>query len=156
VVHELFHGIIGLMIVFLAGDSEKIAPIIKGRRAVGVHRAMDHHRGHAGLVYLGDTLHVGFVVGVGETFVVHHHVVAFGPVGILVQRNHRPGAAATFIDDLPIHLRVLRHAGDQRLALEYVIVAATTGDQQRFDRILFISADQARRADYKKCKNSNE
>ena len=143
VVHELFHRIIGLMIVFLAGDAEKIAPIIKGRRAVGVHRAMDHHRRHAGLVRFGDALHVSLVVGVGETFVVHHHVVALGPVGILVQRNHRLGAAAAFVDDLPVHFRVLRHAGDQCLTLEHIVVAATTGNQECLDGLLFVFGKQA-------------
>ncbi len=135
------------MIVPFAGDPEEITPIIKLRRAVSVHRAMDHHRRHARLVYLGDALHIGLVVGVGETFVMHHDIIALGPVGILVQRNHRLGAAPALVDDFPIHLRMLGHAGDQRLTLEHIIVAATAGNQQRLDGFLFVLAVQSKRQD---------
>ena len=98
VLHELFHGVVRLMIMALAGTTKEIAQVIKLRRAVSVHRAMDHHCRHAGFVHLGDALHVRLVVGVGETLVVYHHVKALGPVGVLVQQYHRPRPLAAFID----------------------------------------------------------
>ena len=125
------HGIATLVVVAAARDAEELAPIVNRRGAVGVHRAVNHDGGFAGLVGGGDFADVGGVSGVGEALVVHDDVVGLGPVRIVVERNLRRGALAALVDDGPRDVAKFLRALEVGLGLEIVVVAAAAGDEQR-------------------------
>ena len=72
-------GVIGLVVVTLAGDAEKLAPVIDVGSSVSVHGAMNDDRVDSGLVRAGDLPDVSRVARVGETFVMNNDVVPFPP-----------------------------------------------------------------------------
>ena len=134
---NLLHRVAALVIVPATCDSEKLSPLINLSSTVCVHRAVDHHRRHTGLVHLGDLANVRLIGRVREAFVVHHYIVALGPTRIVVQRDLRPCAAAALVDHLPIHLGLLGHPSDECLGLIFVVMATTAGHEQCPDRFRF-------------------
>ena len=127
---DFLHLVAAHMIVPPAGHAEKLAPQVRPGRAIGVHGAMNHHRRDARLVRLHNLADVIRVRGVSETLVMHHHVIAFGPVWIVVEGNLRLGAAAAFIHDGPFHLRQPAHGVRERDDLERIVVKTATRDEQ--------------------------
>ena len=118
------------MLMTATGHTKKLAPVVGFGRAIGVHRAVNHHRRYAFLMGVGDTTDVILINRVGKALVMHHHVVALGPVGIAIKINLGLGSSAAFVDHLPLNLGLLSHTLYQRLALELIVVTATAGDQQ--------------------------
>ena len=109
--------------------------------AVGVHGAVEVHAGDALAVrceHAGDDLRVGLV---GGAFVVDHHVVALGVVGVAEDGQRRVGAFVWRVhvidNDVDPRLEPLL----EQVFLLGVIVAATTGDQQCTQRFLFRSGE---------------
>ena len=80
--------------VIVGTDPQAFAPFIGSRMAITVDRAMNHHRRDAFAMRLGnmiDKIHVGHVA---KAFVMHDHVVAFGPIGLFVDAHAMVADAA--------------------------------------------------------------
>ena len=141
IIRDDFDRVLALVLVVLAGDAQKFSPIIDVGGPVRVHRAVNDDGVDSSLVRPRDLSDISRIRRVGETFVVDDDVVAVGPFGVFVERDFSLRPFAALVDDLPfgsdaLVLQSLLH----RLSLEVVIVAATAGDQQNFDRGVF-SAD---------------
>ena len=130
---ERFHGIVGLVIVALAGDSQKFAPIIDFCITVGVHRAVNNDRWNARPVDFGDFFDVFWIGRFGKTLVVNDHVKLLGPVWIVVKCDLGIGSFSTHVDDVKIDVGERSDARSQRIGLKKIIVAAPSGDDERFN-----------------------
>ena len=77
------------------------------------------------------------VLRLGEAFIVDHHIVLPGPIGIVVQFGLKVPGLSSFLDDGPLYRRVLRDARGEGLLLEVVVVAASSGNKKRVDGGVF-------------------
>ncbi len=135
-------GIVALMIMPPASDTQELSPVIDFCGTIGVHRAVNDDCVDAVKVGLGDAADVVRIVGVGKTFVVDDHVESFGPFWILVPRYHCFRPFAPFVDDRPLDLEPPVFCSElQRFRLKIVVVAASTGDQEYRNRFGIGSRD---------------
>ncbi len=65
------------------------------------------------------------------------YIVLLGPVWIVVQFGLKVLGLSSFLNDGPLYRRVLRDASGEGLLLEVVVVAATTGNEERVDGGVF-------------------
>lgn len=132
-------GDVDLVVTFVfvssAGHTEKLSPVIDGSITVGVHGAVNHHGVGAGVMGSRDATDVVMVFCFRKTLVMDDDVESPGPVWVFVEFDFGFGARASFIDNCPgnvdpVSLECQLH----RFRLQVVVVAASTGDQEHFDR----------------------
>ena len=61
-----------------------VIPLVPPFAAVAVHRAVEHHAGHALLVGLEDGVDHRRIGHVGAALVMNDHIEIFGPIGIVI------------------------------------------------------------------------
>ena len=138
--------IAALVLVMAAGHTEEFAPIIDFCGAVSVHGAVHDDGVDTIAVGLRDFTDVIRIVGIGEAFVVHDDIEAFGPVGLAVQIDRRAGSFASFEYDRPVDRDRLLFGGQLHgFGLVVVIVAATAGDDQNLDRLGGLCTERGQR-----------
>src|SRR6478609_5093537 len=93
-----------------------------------MHRAVDDHRGNAVAMLGQNILHKLRVVHIGEAFVVHHDVVAFGPAGLFVNTHAMLGGRSALLNNLPRYVSARAHAFGNDDLLLIIIMAAPTRD----------------------------
>ena len=108
-------------------DPAQLEPVFRAR-AIAMHRAVHHHRGHALPVLGDDSLHEVEVFHFPKALVVEDDVVAFRPVGLRVDRHLVVAARAPFMHHGHVHAGPLGHAIGDHLLLPVVVVAAAAGD----------------------------
>ena len=131
---DLLHRVMALVIRDSGSSRRGIPANDPCRGAVGVHGAVDDHCWNASFVRGCNLADVIGVCGIRKAFVMHHHIVTFRPIRIVVERDHRFGAGAAFVHDGPLNGRELADSIGERFALQFVIMAASTGDEQSTER----------------------
>ena len=122
-----------------------------------MHRAVDHDGVDTLAVGLSDFADVLWIVRVGEAFVVHDDVEAFGPVGFVVKIDRRAGSFATFEYDRPIDRdRLLFGSQLHGFGLVVVVVAATARDYQHLDRLGGMGREQTQIKDPKSTRSNQK
>ena len=113
------------------GDGQGFGEIAE---AVAVHGAMEVHAGNAGAVRREHALNHRRVLDIRRAFIVDHHIVALGVIGMAVDGQGGMGIAISHIDDIHGHIRAGFEALLEDVLLLGVIVAAAAGDEQGLER----------------------
>ena len=103
---------------------------------------MDDDGGCAVFVAVDDFLDVAEVLGVGEALVVDDDVVGFGPVGVVIEFDLAFASLAAFVDDGPVDVGFRSGGEGEGLGLKFVVVAASAGDEEGFERLFRIWLDR--------------
>ena len=138
----LHHGMLGLqhlhfeIAVFLVTHrslANELAPFVRFRGAITVGRTMQHHRGQAVFMRLGDALDERDIGDRAEALVVQHHVKTLRPIRIVVERNHRLAFVAAVVDNRPLDVGARADSLGENFFLLLVIVTTAAAHEQRLD-----------------------
>lgn len=142
VLQALGDGMIGIgelnfdrLLRAMAGGQQPQVPRPRvGAIAKAVHRAVQVNRRDL-FMDRQDPSGDGDVFVAGRAFIVNDHIVTASPSRFVVKRQRRIGASIAG----PVHVNLDIRAGldaiGDRFGLAFVVMATTTGDQERFDRL---------------------
>lgn len=134
-----FYRVFRLVIVPAARHAQELAPVVNLCGSVRVHGAMDYDRVNASLVCFGDLTDVLGIGRIGEALVVNDHVIALGPVRVVVETDHRRRARSTLVHNGPIDDDVsFLRSRDELIRLERVIVATSRGHDHDAERSVVV------------------
>ena len=104
-----------------------------------MHAAMNCDAGHTIMMGFGDPLNEGIVFHATEAFIVEDDVIALCPVILLIDADLVIPGRPAFVNDAPIDIGALTDTCAENELLLVVVMAAATGDHERFDWSLFCS-----------------
>ena len=113
---------------------DELEPIV-GPRPVAVHRAVQVDRRNTVLVGVQDVPDIRLLRHIGRAFVVNDHVVALGPVGIVVDVEPRLGALVGRVDDRHLGHHARFDPAFEDVLLLRIVVTAASQNQQCLQRL---------------------
>ena len=115
-------------------QSKELEPVVVAQ-PVAVHRAVEVDGGNPFAVRVEDSLDVGAFLHVGRAFVVNDDIVTGRPILFFVAGEAGFGGTIGGIADVHDDMGPRFEARFEHILLLFIVVAATAGDQQRFERL---------------------
>jgi hypothetical protein len=134
---EIFDVHCNVLLMAYCGDTEEFTPFVGDFvcRAIAMHGAVQHHRWDPRITMSrSNPFHKGFVTNCAETFVVHDDIEVLDPILLLVNGEAVGASSAALVEDGPAHVGALADTLADDGFLFGIIVAATAGDEQGFER----------------------
>ena len=109
----------------------------------GVFLANPHDdRGNAGFMHRGDPFDKRGIIDLPKTFIMHDHIVAFRPIGLLIDAYAVLARIAPFVDDRPFDVGARADPFAENALLFFIIVTAPSSNEQRTKRFWRIRCER--------------